>query len=178
MRRREFIAGLGSAAAWPVVARAQQPAVPVIGFLGPVPGIIEGILPVFSQGLAETGYVVGRNVTIEPPHEGDSFDRLPALAADLVRRHVTVIVVVGTRTARVAKAATQTIPVVFQMGGDPVEAGVVASLNRPSGNLTGVASLSLEMAGKRLELLTSWCRRPTRLQCWRVRPAVVSCRPR
>jgi putative tryptophan/tyrosine transport system substrate-binding protein len=149
MRRREFITGLGGAAAWPLVAGAQQPTMPVIGWLDNVPGTMERFLPLFTQGLAETGYVVGRNVTIEP-REGD---RVPALAADLVRRNVTVIVAVGGTAAQVAKAATQTIPVVFLMAGDPVEVGVVASLNRPSGNLTGVAALGGELAAKRLELL-------------------------
>jgi putative tryptophan/tyrosine transport system substrate-binding protein len=151
MRRRDFIAGLGSAAAWPLPARSQQPTMPVIGWLYEVPGTMERILPRFSQGLAETGYIVGRNVTITS-REG-ARDRLPALAADLVRQHVTVIAVVGVTAAQVAKAATQTIPVVFGIAGDPVEAGVVASLNRPSGNLTGVTTVSSEIAGKRLELL-------------------------
>jgi putative tryptophan/tyrosine transport system substrate-binding protein len=150
MRRRAFIAGLGSAAAWPLAARAQQPAMPVIGWLSPVPGTMERFLPSFAQGLAETGYVVGRNVTIES-REGD-VDR-PVLAADLVRRHVTVIVAVGNQSAQAAKAATQTIPVVFSMNADPVQFGVVASLNHPSGNLTGVSMLVTEIAGKRLELL-------------------------
>jgi putative tryptophan/tyrosine transport system substrate-binding protein len=151
MKRREFIAGLG-AAAWPLAARAQQPAMPVIGWLG-TSGTMERTLslPWFAQGLAETGYVVGRNVTMEPG-EGDR-ERLPALAADLVRRHVTVIVVTGANTALVAKAATQTVPVVFMMANDPVEAGVVASFNRPSGNLTGVTVVGTELTGKRLELL-------------------------
>jgi putative tryptophan/tyrosine transport system substrate-binding protein len=151
MRRREFIAGLGSAAAWPLAARAQQPAMPVIGWLDDVTGTMERIFPAFKQGLAETGYVVGRNVAITS-REGDR-ERLPALAADLVRQHVTVIVVVGVTSAQVAKAATQTIPVVFVMAGDPVEVGVVASLNRPSGNLTGVTTIGGEVAAKRLELL-------------------------
>jgi putative ABC transport system substrate-binding protein len=151
MRRREFIAGLGSAAIWPVVAHAQQPTMPVIGWLDNVPGTMERILPAFKRGLAETGYVVGRNVTIEP-REGDR-ERLPALAADLVRQHVTVITVVGVTSAQVAKAATQTIPIVFSMAGDPVEVGVVASLNRPSGNLTGVTIIGGEVAAKRLEQL-------------------------
>jgi putative tryptophan/tyrosine transport system substrate-binding protein len=112
MGRREFIAGLGgAAAAWPLAVRAQQPAMPVIGLLGNVPGTMKALLPLFSQGLAETGYVVGRNVTITS-REGDR-DRLPALAADLVRQHVTVIAVAGVTAAQVAKAATQTIPVVF-----------------------------------------------------------------
>jgi putative ABC transport system substrate-binding protein len=108
-------------------------------------------LPAFNQGLADTGYVVGRNVTIES-REG-SLEQLPALPADLVRRQVAVILASGVRAAQVAKASTQTIPVVFNMVGDPVEAGVVASLNRPSGNLTGVTGLGHELAGKRLELL-------------------------
>jgi putative tryptophan/tyrosine transport system substrate-binding protein len=151
MRRRQFIVGLGSTAAWPVVARAQQRAMPVIGWLNPVPGTMERYLPAFTQGLAETGYVVGRNVTIESPEV--DVDRLPALAADLVRRHVTVIVAAGINSARAAKAATQTIPVVFGMVADPVEVGVVASLNRPSGNLTGVDLVGNEIAGKRIELL-------------------------
>jgi putative ABC transport system substrate-binding protein len=147
MKRRTFIAGLGSAAAWPVAARTQQGAVPVIGWLGPVPGMIEGYLPAFSQGLAESGYAVGRNVTIAR-REGD---RLPALAADLVRRQVTVIVAAGS--ARAAKAATQTIPVVFGILGDPIQVGVVARLSRPLGNLTGVTTLGSGLAGKRLEML-------------------------
>jgi putative ABC transport system substrate-binding protein len=152
MRRREFIAGHGGAAAWPLAARAQQPAVPVIGWLNnPTPGTLERFLPAFKQGLAETGYVVGRNVTIEVREGG--IDQLPALATDLVRRQVTVIATVGIRPALAAKAATQTIPVVFGMIVDPVEAGVVVSLSRPSGNLTGVTNLGTELAGKRLELL-------------------------
>jgi putative tryptophan/tyrosine transport system substrate-binding protein len=153
MRRRQFIAGVGSAAAWPVAAWAQPRAVPVIGWLN-VPaaqGATERYLEPFKQGLADTGYVVGRNVTIES-REG-SVDKLPALAADLVRRQVTVIGVLGNRSTQAAKAATQTIPVVFGMIGNPVASGVVASLNRPSGNLTGVTSIGAELAGKRLELL-------------------------
>jgi putative ABC transport system substrate-binding protein len=125
--RWEFIAGLGSAAAWPVVARAQQVAAPVIGWRATVPGTLERFLPAFKQGLAESGYIVGRNVTIGS-REGD---RQPAVAADLVRQHVTVIAVVGITGTQAAKAATQTIPVVFLMAGDPVETGVVASFNPP-----------------------------------------------
>jgi putative ABC transport system substrate-binding protein len=151
MRRREFIAGLGSAAAWPLVARAQQPAMPVIGWISAVPGQMERALPLFSQGLAETGYVVGRNVTIDA--SGDHVGQQAAIAADLVRRHVAVIVAVGIRAARAAKAATQTIPVVFLVAYDPVEVGVVASLNRPSGNLTGITTFGSELAAKRLEML-------------------------
>jgi putative ABC transport system substrate-binding protein len=121
---------------------------PVIGWLGSVPGTMELSLPAFKQGLAETGYVVGRNVTIES-REGDRGG--PALAADLVRRNVRLIVALGT--AQVAKAATQTIPIVFLMAGDPVEDGVVASLSRPSGNITGITVVGAELTGKRLELL-------------------------
>jgi putative tryptophan/tyrosine transport system substrate-binding protein len=153
MRRREFIVGLGSAAAWPVVASGQQGAMPVIGWLpvATAPGTMERFLPAFTQGLADTGYVVGRNVTIESREGG--VDQMPALAADLVRRQVTVIVATGIRTVQAAKAATQTIPVVFAIVGDPVELGFVASLNRPSGNLTGITSVGIELAGKRLDLL-------------------------
>jgi putative ABC transport system substrate-binding protein len=150
MKRRTFIAGLGSAAAWPVVARAQQPAVPVIGWISPVPGTMERALPAFSQGLAETGYVVGRNVTIDT--SGDHVGQQVAIA-ELVRRHVAVIVAVGRNAALAAKAATQTIPVVFGMAYDPVEVGAVASLNRPSGNLTGVTSFGTEITEKRVEML-------------------------
>jgi putative tryptophan/tyrosine transport system substrate-binding protein len=151
VKRRTFVAGLGSAAAWPLVAGAQQPAMPVVGWLNPLPGTLGNWLPAFTQGLAETGYVVGRNVTIELREGGP--ERQPALAADLVRRHVTVIVAAGVTPAQAAKAATQTIPVVFGMVADPVEVGVVASLNRPSGNLTGVAFVGNEIAGKRFELM-------------------------
>jgi putative ABC transport system substrate-binding protein len=150
IRRREFIAGLGSAAAWPLVAHAQQPAMPVIGWLDGT-GTTERFLPMFNQGLVETGYVVGRNVTIES-RESDA-DQLPALAADLVRRRVMMIAAVGLGAAQVAKAATQNIPVVFLMNADPVESGLVGSLNRPSGNVTGVYAVGAEMAGKRFELL-------------------------
>ena len=151
MKRRTFIAGLGSAAAWPMAGRAQQAALPVIGFLVPVPGTVERILPSFTQGLAETGYVMGRNVTIVSRVGGP--DRQPALAADLVGRHVTLIVAAGRGATLASKAATQTIPIVFNVSYDPVEIGAVASLNRPSGNLTGVTGVSAELAGKRLELL-------------------------
>jgi putative ABC transport system substrate-binding protein len=151
MIRRTFIAGLGSAAAWPVVARAQQAATPVVGWLTHLQGTFLRSLPSFAQGLIETGYVVGRNVTIEPREGG--IDRLPALAADLVRRHVTAIVAVGAPSALAAKAATQAIPIVFAMDNDPVEVGVVASLNRPTGNITGFTTVADELTGKRLELL-------------------------
>jgi putative ABC transport system substrate-binding protein len=153
IRRREFIAGLGSAAAWPLAARAQQGAVPVIGWLDQFErGIDRGVAP-FNQGLAETGYVVGRNVALERRDAENHRERLPELAADLVRRAVAVIIAPTGGAVEAAKAATQAVPVVFMMAADPVENGVVASLNRPGGNLTGVALQGAEIAAKRLELL-------------------------
>jgi putative ABC transport system substrate-binding protein len=154
MRRREFIAGLGSAAAWPAVARAQQLALPVVGWLdGQSPEMTREFLPPFRRGLAETGYVEGRNVIVEYRWAENDNDRLSALAADLVRRHVAVIVAATTSAALAAKVSTQTIPIVFRIGSDPVTLGLVASLNRPTGNLTGVATLSGDIATKRLALL-------------------------
>jgi putative ABC transport system substrate-binding protein len=151
MRRREFIAGLGGAAAWPVLARAQRP-MPVIGLLNAsTPTGYASRMSAFHQGLGETAE--GRNVTIEYRWAENQLDRLPAMAADLVRRQVTVIFAAGIPAVRAAKAATATMPIVFQGGFDPVEVGIVSSLNRPGGNLTGVSSLSIEMAPKRLELL-------------------------
>ena len=154
MRRREFITGLGSAAAWPVVARAQQAAVPVIGFIHPeTPDLAKYLVRAFRQGLNETGYVEGRNVTIDYRWAQSQNDRLPALTADLVRRRATVIVTSSTLGVSAAKAATTTIPVAFYTGGDPVALGFVASLSRPGGNLTGVTGLNGELGPKRLELL-------------------------
>jgi putative tryptophan/tyrosine transport system substrate-binding protein len=155
MRRREFIAGLGSAAAWPLVARAQQPATAVIGLLSPqsAEDDYKNRTVPFLQGLKETGYVEGQNVAIEYRWAENQFERLPALAADLVRHRLAVIVAAGPEAALAAKAATTTIPVVFVAGVDPVASGLVASLNRPGANVTGIANLSAELSPKQLQLL-------------------------
>jgi putative tryptophan/tyrosine transport system substrate-binding protein len=155
MRRREFIAGLGSAATWPLVVRAQQSAMPVIALV--VAGFTEDVLgyvAAFRRGLGETGYVEGQNVTVEHHQLEGHFDRLPALMADLVRRRVAVIATPASTAASIAaKAATATIPIVFGVADDPVKLGLVASLARPDGNATGVNSFITEVMAKRLALL-------------------------
>jgi putative ABC transport system substrate-binding protein len=155
MRRRDVITLLGGTAVWTLPARAQQPAMPVVGYLGlESPGRFATRVNAFREGLAEAGYVEGRNVTVEYRWADGQYDRLPKLAADLASQKVAVVVAPGgAPVALAAKSATTTIPIVFEMGGDPIALGVVDSLSRPGGNLTGVSSLSVEVSRKRLEFM-------------------------
>ena len=153
--RRTFLKALGGGAVvYPIVGRAENQAIPVVGILNQAsPGGWADRIRAFRQGLSETGHVEGHNVAIEYHPAFDQYDRTAALIADLVRRQVSVIAVSGIPSALAAKAATTTVPIVFQVGGDPVELGLVASLNRPGGNLTGVSNLGMEVGPKRLELV-------------------------
>src|SRR5215467_1333121 len=163
--RRELLAALGGAAtAWPLAARAQQPATPLVGFLDPrSPDAVRDRLRAFRQGLKETGYVEGENVTIAYRFAENQIDRLHDLAADLVRRQVAVIATVAEDAAFVAKAATTTVPILFIVSRDPVSLGLVASLAHPGGNVTGVNFLASELVAKRLELLRELVPRASRI---------------
>ena len=155
LQRREFIAGLGGAAAWPLAARAQQRALPVVGILGPTTAESFALgVTAFMQGLKDTGFVEGQNIAVEAHWANDQYDRLPAMAAELVRAQVALIAALGNNLpARAAKTATSRIPIVFTMGADPVQLGIVDGLSRPGGNITGVTVLAADQIQKRLQLL-------------------------
>src|SRR5215469_5370454 len=165
MRRREFIKLLGgTATAWPLAARAEQPAIPIIGVLDSrYPGAVENRLRGFHQGLKEAAYIEGENVTILYRWADDRLDRLPLLAAELVSRSVAAIVTGGLPSALAAKAATTTIPIIFVLGQDPVHVGLVASLSRPGGNLTGIDAFTGQTGAKRLEVLHDLLPKATRI---------------
>jgi putative ABC transport system substrate-binding protein len=164
MKRREFITLLGGAAAWPLSARAQQAAIPTIGImLAGSPETLRRVVVEFHKGLKESGFVEGQNVTVEYRFAEGHFDRFAAFASELVRRQVTVLVVSSTNGVQAAKQATPTIPIVFSIGGDPVESGLVASLNRPESNITGVYQFTAGLEAKRFGLLHEMVPKATRV---------------